>query len=140
MANFTEIEQVWGGMDQDSSDMAINYGPGGEKSPRQNYRYAKNYRTAINAANKGRALTSVLSTLAVTTFILPYTGGVFPAGQNRCVGAPLTHDNLIIFFVWNSIGYNQILRYYRSKTDTNNPNGTVQQIMMYKGTGEGTGG
>jgi len=143
MGNITDTLRKWAGLDLDSSDFDINFSAGDEREPRQWYRNARNIRTAINAANRGGALTNVLSNLEITEYILPYSGGIWPAGINRCIGAHYLngHNNpAVIFFVWNSNGNNQILKYCRNLTDPNNPNGIVQQIMMYKGTGIGSGG
>lgn len=130
-----------GGLNLDDNDLKINYSAGGERLPYSDYRNARNIRTAINFANRGKALTNVLSNLEITTYILPYSGGVFPAGSNRCIGA---HEdstgNTVIFFVYNSNGNHQILRYYRSLTDPLNPNGVVQQVMMYNGATYGQKG
>lgn len=140
MANFTEQDKNWGGLNLDDSDLNINYTPSGEKKGRVDYRNARNIRTAINSAKRGGALTNVLSNLQITEYILPYSGGVFPAGRNRCIGARQVGQDTVLFFVWNENGNNQILRYYRNLTDPSNPFGVVQQVMMYKGTGIGTGG
>lgn len=140
MANFTDQDKNWGGLNLDDSDLNINYTPNGEKKGKVDYRNARNIRTAINAAKRGGALTNVLSNLEITTYILPYTGGMFPTGRNRCVGARQVGQDSVLFFVWNSEGKNQILRYYKEKTDPNNPYGVVEQVMMYQGTGFGTGG
>lgn len=141
MASFNESEQEWGGLNMDDSDFAINSAPNGQKQTRQDYRNARNFRSAVNQANRGRALTNVLSNLKINTYILPYSGGAFPAGQNRCIGATEeTRGNTIIFFVWNSNGKHQILRYYRDLADPLNPNGIVQQVILFNGTGIGTGG
>lgn len=94
--------------------------------------YNLNVRNAINAANKGKSLMNVLGNLAITKYILPYSGGTFPVGTNRCIGAVEdTRYNTIIFFVYNSLGSHQILRYYRDNTDPQNPFGEVQQITLF---------
>lgn len=112
-----------GGLDFDSDPRAV--APG-------DYINARNIRNAINSSGKGKTLTNVLSTVAINKYILPYTGGSFPAGINRCIGTKEdTKYNTVLAFIWNSNKKHQILRFYRNNTDANNPYGEVQQVMSY---------
>lgn len=123
------------GMDVDSEDRSAGGGHDalGHALPYVVSRFSKNIQTAINRANKGKSLVNVLGTLQITKYTLPYSGGnIYPQGTNRCIGAHGdSNDNTVIFFVWNSNGNHQILRYYRDHTDPVNPFGEVQQVIMF---------
>lgn len=131
------------GMDVDSDDRSCGGGhdSAGRPLPYVHSRYSKNIRTAINRSMQGQTLTNVQGTVPILKFTLPYSGGVWPVGVNKCIGAVEdTKHNTIIFFVWNSNGNNQILRYYRNHTDPQNIYGEVQQVMLYNPTQHGQKG
>lgn len=113
-----------GGLDMDSTARNV---------ADTDYVYALNVQNAINAANRGDALTNILGNLNITKYTLPYGGtSSLPLGVNRCIGAfEDTKYNTVVFCVWNSNGEHQILRYYRNKTSPTNPYGEVQQIISY---------
>lgn len=100
--------------------------------PPLDYVYAKNIKNAINEAGKQGAAINPKGNVKITKYTLPYSGNVFPNGQNICIGAfEEQRDNTVIFCVWNSNKKHQILRYYRNNTNPDNPYGVVQQIVQY---------
>lgn len=112
-----------GGLDGDSSSFTIDA---------LSYRYAKNIRNAINNAARGGELTNIQGNVEITKYALPYNADVFPTGRNKVIGSiEDTKYNTVIYFVWNSLGKHQILRYYRDLTSPTNPYGEVQQIIQY---------
>jgi len=121
-----ELEQnrPIGGMDMDSELRTL--------AP-LDYLYGLNIRNAINQINKGKAVEFTPGNLPVTKYTLPYSvTGIYPPGVNRCIGAfESLSTGTIIFFVYNSNGNHQILRYYRNNTDPQNPYGEVQQVIMF---------
>ena len=102
---------------------SVNYPQGGlnvddenRVIPNIDYKYAKNIRNAVNAANKGGALTNVLGTLQVTQYTCPYNCGSFPSGINKCIGAAEEiRDGGALFFVW----YNIRLRFFHDNFSLN---------------------
>ena len=89
-----------GGLDADSDNRYVD---------ETDYRYALNIRNGVAYAGKQSVATNVKGNELVA-----YT---LPAGTNKVVGAYNdTQQNTVIYFVWNSNGNDQILRYY---PDTN---------------------
>lgn len=112
-----------GGMDHDSELRNVSKG---------DYLNAKNIRNAINAYNKGGTLTNIKGNLAPSKYCLPYNNGVWPSGNNKVIGSVEdTNYGTVLFFVWNSKGLHQILRYYRNLTSPANPYGEIHQVIQY---------
>lgn len=119
-------------IEDDNGIGGLNYDDEDRNVPAGDYKFAKNIRNAINAANRGGALTNIMGMVNPTKYILPYNANVFPTGNNRCIGAiEDTVYGTVIFFVWNSTGKHQILRYYPKNIDPNNPHGEIQQVIQY---------
>jgi hypothetical protein len=123
--------KTWGGLNLDDSDLNINFDRNGSRLPYTDYRNAKNIRVDINAINRGRSLVNIQGNLPITKITRPYPLPVLPATK-RCIGAVEdVRYSSIIFFLWSSDGNHEILRYWRNRTDPNNPYGVIEQVMLH---------
>jgi hypothetical protein len=110
----------------------LNLDDNARNVPRTDYVNARNIRNAINALNRGGNLTNIRGNLAPSKYTLPYNANIFPTGTNKVIGSVEdTKYSTVLFFVWNSLGKHQILRYYRNLTSPQNPYGEVQQVIQY---------
>lgn len=99
--------------------------------PQGEYRFALNVRNGTPYVKKGGTATNVKGNVLVPVILCPYSGS-FPAGRNKTIGSyEDTINNSIIFLNWNSNGNHGIYRWYKDKTDANNPNGIIEQVIVY---------
>lgn len=105
-----------GGMDYDSEDRSIEAG---------DYRYALNIRNSYAYGERQGVATNLYGNEQITGYALPN-------GINKVIGyIEDTFFQTGIYFVWNSNGNHQILRYYPNKITNSNPYGVIEQIIQY---------
>lgn len=118
-----DLNKPIGGLNFDDEDRVV---------PDGDYRYASSVNTGIGDAKRTGALTNVLGNTKITKYTLPYNGGVYPSGKNKVIGSiEDTQYNSVVYFVWNSEGKHQILRWFKDKVSVGNPYGEVEQIIQY---------
>ena len=103
------INQPIGGLDSDSESRVV--------AP-TDYRYALNIYNGISYVAKYGSATNLLGNTRVDYSL--------PPGVNKCIGAKDDNQSKsVVFFIWNSKGAHQIVRYYPGVTDSLRPNGTI---------------
>jgi len=116
------VTKSLGGLNQDDE---VRFIPAGD------YIYAENLRTAITEGGRMGTQTNVRGNWLITQYNCPYTD-VFPQGKNKTLGyCEDIKNNSIIFFNWNSNNEHGIYRFWRDRTDANNPYGVCDQIVSY---------
>ena len=122
MANKRIINIPVGGLDVDSENRMVDF---------KDYRYALNIRNGIAYLNKQGGTTNVKGNKKIVKTIYPYTKTA-PLGTNKCLGTyEDKQNNTLLFFMYNSNGSHQIMRYFPEKIDANNPYGEIHQLCVY---------
>lgn len=110
------------GIDTDSENRMVDS---------KDYRYALNIRNGIAYLKRTGGTTNVKGNEKIVKIVYPYTD-VAPSGKNKCIGTYEDKQNAtLIFFIWNSEGYHQIMRFYPDKKSTASPYGEVHQLCVY---------
>lgn len=119
-------------LDENNGLGGLNFDDEARHIPKGDYVNARNIRNAINSVNRGKTVTNIKGNTLIAESCLPYNNNVFPTGRNKVIGSVEdTKYNTVIYFVWNSGGQHQILRYYRNETSPANPYGVVKQVIQY---------
>ena len=101
-----------GGMDLDSDSRYVN---------ENDWRTALNIRSGVAYAGKQNVVTNVKGNVNV--------GYTLPNGTNKCIGTYEDRQfNTVIYFIYNSNGKHQILRYYPTETA---PYGRIELQIQY---------
>ena len=112
-----------GGMDTDSENRMVDF---------KDYRYALNIRNGVSYLKRLGGTTNVKGNTKVVTTLYPYSDGVAPIGRNKCIG---TYEDkqygTMLFFIYNSEGNHQIMRYFPDNKSATSPYGEVHQICLY---------
>jgi len=111
-----------GGIDRDSENRMVDF---------KDYRYALNIRNGISYLKRIGGTTNVKGNEKIVKTIYPYTTFV-PQGRNKCLGTYEDKQNqTLIFFMWNSKGSHQIMRFYPDKKSTASPYGEIHQMCVF---------
>lgn len=122
MANKRIINIPVGGLDVDSENRMVDF---------KDYRYALNIRNGIAYLNKQGGTTNVKGNKKIVKTIYSYTKTA-PLGTNKCLGTyEDKQNNTLLFFMYNSNGAHQIMRYFPEKIDANNPYGEIHQLCVF---------
>lgn len=122
MAKKTITNFPVGGIDTDSENRMVDS---------KDYRYALNIRNGIAYLKRTGGTTNVKGNEKIVKIVYPYTD-VAPSGKNKCIGTYEDKQNAtLIFFIQNSQGNDQIMRFYPDKKSTASPYGEVHQLCVY---------
>lgn len=122
MANKRIINIPVGGLDVDSENRMVDF---------KDYRYSLNMRNGIAYLNKQGGITNVKGNKKIVKTIYSYTKTA-PLGTNKCLGTyEDKQNNTLLFFMYNSNGFHQIMRYFPEKIDANNPYGEIHQLCVF---------